>query len=466
MPIDLPRAIFALLLFATLTPPLALGAVDPWVWSAQGLLVGTLLVAWGCHVAVGHAAPVAFRRTALPTALFAAALAWAALQAVAFTPASWHHPVWHLAAESLGDGSAGRTAASIGGAISVNPAETWNAIFRLAAYGAIFHLSLNLCRDRGRARMLVQAVALAVTLYAAYGLAAHLSGAERILWMEKTSYRGDLTATFVNRNTFAAFAGVGLICLTALLLDGAARVMPEGLPPIERKRRLVEFLTGPGLLLIGGTFVTASALVLTHSRAGLACTLAGLIVLLLTFAAKGRLRMRHALLWLAAGTASIGVILGFGGQRLLDRLLQTGDHAAARMDIYRQTLHAIGDSPWLGTGFGTFADAFRLYRTQEIPHPFSEAHNTYLETVMELGLPAGIVLIAAVGSLAILCVLGLIRRRRGLLTPAVGLATSVLLGLHALVDFSLQNPSVASLYALILGGACAHCWRNRIDTSR
>ncbi len=136
------------------------------------------------------------------------------------------------------------------------------------------------------------------------------------------------------------------------------------------------------------------------------------------------------------------------------------------MDIYRRTFDAIGDNPWLGTGFGTFADAFRLYRTQEIPHPFGEAHNTYLETVMELGLPAGIALMAAVGSLAILCLLGLIRRRRGLLTPAVGLATSVLLGLHALVDFSLQNPSVASLYALILGGACAHCWRNGIDTSR
>ena len=85
---------------------------------------------------------------------------------------------------------------------------------------------------------------------------------------------------------------------------------------------------------------------------------------------------------------------------------------------------------------------------------------------MELGIPAGIALLLAVASLPALCLMGLVRRRRGLVLPAVGLAASTLIGLHAVVDYSIQNPAVASLYFLIMGAACAQCWSSRTDTSR
>ena len=42
-------------------------------------------------------------------------------------------------------------------------------------------------------------------------------------------------------------------------------------------------------------------------------------------------------------------------------------------------------------------------------------------------------------------------------------AASVLVGVHAMVDFSLQLPAVALLYALIMGVACAQSWSS-VDT--
>jgi hypothetical protein len=42
--------------------------------------------------------------------------------------------------------------------------------------------------------------------------------------------------------------------------------------------------------------------------------------------------------------------------------------------------------------------------------------------------------------------------------PATGAAASALVGVHATVDFSLQLPAVAMLYATIMGVACAQAY--------
>jgi len=456
---DLSRSILYLLLLSVLAAPVALGAVDSWVWSGQVLLAGVGLALWAVHLALGRRPPVAMRRLAIPAILFAAAMLWGAVQASHLTPAAWHHPLWGMAGRTLDRGDIG--------AISLSPADTRDAIFRLCGYAAVFYLTLNLCRDRRRARRVLEAVAAATTLYAAYGIVAHLSGAERILWMQKTSYFGDLTSTFVNRNTFAIFAGLGLICLVGLLCDGMGRATRGISARLERRRLLGEFMVGRGAVLATAIFATGTAILLTHSRAGLACSVAALIVLLLVLGLSGAIALRRTMAAIAVATVLlIGLFLAGGGSGTTERLLQVGDHAETRMEIYRRTVDAIGDSPWLGTGFGAFANTFRLYRSQAIAEPFSEAHDTYLETVMELGLPAGIALLLAVASLPALCLAGLVRRRRGLTLPAVGLAASTLIGLHAVVDYSIQNPAIASLYFLIMAAACAQCWSSRVDTSR
>ena len=57
----------------------------------------------------------------------------------------------------------------------------------------------------------------------------------------------------------------------------------------------------------------------------------------------------------------------------------------------------------------------------------------------------------ALAGLVWTCWKGVQRCRRDWGYPATGVAASVLVGLHAMLDFSLQLPAVAILYAGIMG---------------
>jgi hypothetical protein len=50
--------------------------------------------------------------------------------------------------------------------------------------------------------------------------------------------------------------------------------------------------------------------------------------------------------------------------------------------------------------------------------------------------------------------------------PAIGFAASVVVGIHAAVEFSLQVPAVAVVYAALLGLGVAQSWRTNMDLIR
>jgi len=49
-------------------------------------------------------------------------------------------------------------------------------------------------------------------------------------------------------------------------------------------------------------------------------------------------------------------------------------------------------------------------------------------------------------------------RRRDWLYPAIGVAATILVAIHSFVDFSLQIPAVAFVYATIMGVAVAQAF--------
>ncbi len=88
------------------------------------------------------------------------------------------------------------------------------------------------------------------------------------------------------------------------------------------------------------------------------------------------------------------------------------------------------------------------------------AHDTYIEHLVELGIPATILLYTGPVLLFGMCVRGVFNRRRDQVVPLVASSATVLVGLHSLVDFSLQIPAVAVTYAAILGAGCAQAMRS------
>ena len=139
---------------------------------------------------------------------------------------------------------------------------------RLLTYAGVFWLALQLGRDPRRARQIIAAIALFGTAYVGYGIYAYLSGSNSVLWFERWAYEGSVTSTFVNRNSFATYAGLTIICLVTLMFRPEEDVTGEN--PLSHKgitEMLSGFATG-GWYYLTGLGITGTALAMSHSRDG------------------------------------------------------------------------------------------------------------------------------------------------------------------------------------------------------
>ncbi len=446
MPKTANTRLFIALMALVVLAPLPFASQRPWAWSALAMGVGAICVCWAFLVALGKAqAASPLRRYAVVIALFALVLLWAMLQAMGLTPQSWYHPLW---AERLNGGLPSAAVEAAGnGALSLDPERTWTGIMRLLTFGGVFWMAVQLCRDRARARIALLTICVATLVYAIYGLAVFFAGSETILWFDKWAYKGDLTATFVNRNAFGAFAGIGVVCSVALFAHG---LRPRhGDHVYDRAQRLFS----RALPFLAAAMVVGTALLLAHSRASFASTGIAVAVLLLALTTGEVLRPRVAL-------AAIFVLLVVGGSTMmisggdtLDRMLLVLEEGKQRSALYAVGSTALMDAPWTGFGLGTFEPVFRLYRDATMVEPlvFEFAHNIHLEAGMDLGIPVTLLYYTVFALIMGTCLRGLRRRRRDQIYPAVALAVTVLLGVHGLVDFSAQIPANAVLLALLLG---------------
>jgi O-antigen ligase len=421
-----------------LLAPLPLGSNRPLPASALAAAVGGLLVAWGIGALAGARQAVATAPGVWPAlVLCGLAAAWAAAQAVPFSPASLHHPYWSAAREVLG--------LPYAGAISVNPGASWNRLMGLLAYGGIFWLALQLCRPSARADQVLFALAAGGLLYAAYGLFDLFD-----------SGTGSVTSTFVNRNSYATYAGMTLFCGLGLVLRELTRRARAGVTLRRVALDVLARLDAPLAIGVITCLVAGTALLLTQSRGAFVALCAALVAFVWSLRRMALVTSRTFVKATAACTIGLFCgLVGLAGEQTLGRFTDADVHALNRLAYYRTTWEAIWDRPLLGTGYGTYADAFRAYN-----HPgtgtwfLDKAHNTYLQVIMELGWPAAAALYAGLALLVLRCLQG-----PGAVYPAVLAACSLLVAVHSLVDFSLEMPAIAATYALLLGVGCAQSVR-------
>ncbi len=452
------RIVFWGLVTLVVLSPLPLASNRPLPWSALGLCTGILLVLWSL-VAMrrrAHGARTA-DRFLLPAALvFLLALGWMLWQSLGPLPAEWRPEAMQRAMALLGDQTPS-------GGIGLDLGAAWHVLMRLATYGGVFLLAWEFGRTRERAQAMLVAIVAAGVCYALYGLVIHLGQYNLVLWFPKTAYGEGLTSTFINRNSYATYAAIGLLCTLALMFSAWRQRRERG------RRALQSGEEAPGsagdlsiaaLALAAG--LIAAALVLTGSRGGfygLAFTL-GVCVALLALARL--LRGRELLGVVGLGLlGAITIMVSVGGN--LANRFETGFASveASRGDIFRPTLEAIRARPLTGYGAGSFQGVFEAVNTGELyrqGYSIDKAHNTYLELALEAGIPAAAALVASVFSFAILCMLALLRRK-GVRFALAGIAASLMVGFHAIVDFSLQMPAVAVTYAAVLGVCAAQSLR-------
>lgn len=452
VPLDawLFRALIALVALA----PLPLGSNRPLPAALIALAAGLMLLVWAIGAATGgltKSPSGLLRRLRIPLTLYLLVVLWVLIQWVPAPVASWGNPIWLEASAALERELAPR--------ITVNPGATLAALANLLAYGAIFWLSLHLTIDPGRARQARNAAMMIGSACAVYGLFVWFGGLGLIDDRLVSSDRRSFSSTFVNRNSYATFAGLTLLCAVTVCFERIRHILSIARPLRQKAALMIETMLFHSGWITAAMLAITISLLLTASRGGIFATAAALVALIALQLKSGDTQLRHRGVIIMLFLVVAGAALVVSGNDFIERIDQRGlsIESDLRQTIFSTTIDAIRSAPWVGTGYGTYPDAIEAWRVND-PDIFTvweKAHSTWLENALELGLPAMAALHLSVLWLALIAFRGVSERRRNRAFPALGVAATFLVGLHALVDFSLQIPAVAVLYAFIMGLAVA-----------
>jgi O-antigen ligase len=432
-------AVSILLLWA----PLPFGSVTSW---SEALLQVAIFALFALALASGQA-PGALRRTAKPAAALAGIGLLGLLQSLP-CPRSLAEVVspGHV---RLFDAARDLLAASLAGvpvALSLSAGESLRAALSFAAFAAALVAAAIAGRDRRRRRLIAFSLIASALFQVLYGARRWFARSNEIWGREVPGTNERLRGTFVNPNHLAFLLGLALPVVFAWGWWSFRRAREETL--LERKLLRVAPAIIVWLLLFAG-------LAFTGSRAGL---IAGLVAVVAQGAllAAGEKKRR----WLAIGlcvaivglvvVASIGREEGFG--RLADL---SGGGWTVRVDAWRATLGLIRSFPWLGTGLGSFREAFPLVQPPGLAGTWRHAHNDPLELLATAGVVGLALAVFALGAILLRLsdVLRHGRRSEDRAAALGALGALAAAGLHELVDFSLTLPANAFAAAVLLGAA-------------
>src|ERR1043166_3608726 len=363
-------------------------------------------------------------------------------------PAGWDHPLWGEAASVLGK--------PLKATIAIAPEAGLYSMTRLISYIACGFLAYALSQQPARALRLLQTIWFSGVLICLYGMLVYVSGNETILVFRKWAYLEDLTATFVNHNQFALYAGLVFNTGAALFLQSwreQAKLAKGEEKHVSFKRWAVRVALPYVIMLM----LVFACVILSHSRAGLMLTLLGLGSYLFFYQIYIKAWRRAVFTgFLALGACVLVLIAAMAASEHFATLFQ--DYSSTdRLRVYRIVWRALQDNPWLGYGLGGFQPVFRLYQPG-MNMEFTHAHSDVLESLLDLGLIFGPLLWLAIALLLSGLMHGVLRRRRHGIFPTLGLAASGMLLELGFVDFSLQQPGLVFIWSAIVGAGLAQSW--------
>lgn len=454
--------VFSALIAGLAWAPLWFGSARYLAWGVNAVFFGVLALLYEIMILMtGRRHPVSLRMIWFPALTFVALCAFVIVQIAPGLPETFHHPIWKMASDLL--------KRDIPGVMSINRDEPAIALLRFVTCGLVFWIALQLCRSSARAKHLVTAVAVIGLAYAVYGVLGYFVFPDQMLWFEKEVRMEGLTSTFVNRNSYATYGGLGLISALCMLARRSFEYNHAAGESIGRRvAALAAAMVGGLGLWIVCSFVIGLSVVLSGSRGGVSATVAGMLVIGLIVGVRGRKKPVAAGSALALGGLTIGAAFFIYGDFLADRLVASGFASDPRGKIYSLTWRSIMDAPFVGFGDGTFSRVITMYRDMDLGPlgKWDMAHNSYLELFQGVGLPMGALFLSGVAWLAARVFVASLTRRRSIVAPMAAIAATTLVALHALADFSLQIQAVALTWAALFGAGVAQSWSSRVEADR
>lgn len=368
---------------------------------------------------------------------------------------SQHVTIEPGAATPRGPDDAGSRSAK--SSLSIDPHATRMACLAWITPLLLVVASERLARSAPTRYRMLWAVAIWTGVLGAIAVIQRVTGSDSLLWIRPVPANSMPLGPFINPNHFAGFVELGILVVVGLAL--ALLAEPGGRLTLESVRSAIvdRAWALPRLLSLGAIAVVGTCgIVLSASRGAAMALFVGVCVLLPW--RRARTFVPVAAVLLLVGGLAVGVAAWLGRE---ESTLQTAFFAqgqrdpslALRSDVWGRTCRIILDHPWTGTGLGTFAHAYASYDREGEWLGTSQAHNDYLQLASESGL-VGMLLVGWL-------VLAVARRvlwpalRPGSSRPrwtTAALASAILaMLLHSILEFNLQVPAVAALFA-VLGG--------------
>lgn len=314
-------------------------------------------------------------------------------------------------------------------------------LFMAACLGAYF-LAASVCRDARVVAAAVWAVAMSAMMVSVFGIRGYAIGAGGGAQFWKALLApGDhwrLFGPFVNPGFFAGYLVVTLpVTLGAYLVT---------------RRGALAALAGLGFV------VQVVAILLTGTKFGIVCGVAGLMVFFVLAAGTGALRRARfaRLLVIAAVLLPLAIVFSKPVMSRISAAEAGGSQVHStefRIYTWQATANMIRANPWLGVGPGAYDIAYPRYT---IAGPTRYAHQSYLQIAAESGVAALVAFLAALAAIvwrSLAAIAGPTRTedaRAGRVSDEPITAT---ISWRDLVPFSARRVIACSLFAALIGSA-------------
>jgi len=327
--------------------------------------------------------------------------------------------------------------------LSIFPAFTRERIAWFLALVGIFAAVTGHFTTRARIHRLLGVAVFAGFSVSLLGILQKFNWNGKLFWIREGNY-SDPFGPFVDRNTYAAFAGTVLpiaICAIFGARAGLARGNRDSLS-------LLLFNGFAAMTMAGGIFYSLS-------RGGMISTTLSILVIAILLLYYGRQRAELATL---AGIllVSASFLLWIGPDKVLERVgtlsqAQSTPSLALRIEAWRRSLHLVADHPIFGAGLGTFPFAFMSYSPPGRSW-WNIAHNEYVELACDTGL-AGVAIVALgfVAWISIVARPSVFKGHSPRYAFAGIVSGIVALLFHSAVTSNLQVPA-NSLLLVVMGG--------------
>jgi O-antigen ligase len=301
------------------------------------------------------------------------------------------------------------------------------------AYAGIVFVAVQVFWLSGHLRRLITILMIFGSLYAAFAILQELASNGKIYWLVQPRYVSWIFGSYVNHNHYAGLMELLAPLPIVLAVTGYYR---------GGQRWLAAF-TGS---------LMAASIFLSLSRGGMIAFFAQIVFIAAMLFACDRRREAIGTLLLAA-LGILVVLSSAGADPVIARMttIKTrwgSDVVVDRLAIVKDSWPMFLHKPWLGWGLGQFPVAYPQFRSFYLDSFVNEAHNDYVQFLVETGL---------LGSACVLALLVTtfwigVRRLRLTVWRFDGVATLAMLTgivgilVHSASDFNLQIPANALLF--------------------